>query len=69
MKNLLLFKKLKFTCLLANSMGIQELSRWRRKAVCSSCLVSLMDAKVFRGRGKPCLSRGERISPSRWKME
>lgn len=30
MKNLLLFKKLKFTCLLANSTGIQELSRWRR---------------------------------------
>lgn len=33
MKNLLLFKKLKFTCLLANSIGMQELSRWRRLQV------------------------------------
>lgn len=34
------------------------------KAAGSSCLVSLMDAEMFRGRRKPCFCRGERISPS-----
>lgn len=34
-KNLLLFKKLEeFTCVLANSIEIQELPGWRRLQVC-----------------------------------
>lgn len=66
MKNLLLFE----VYLFAGKQYRNPRAVKVEKAVGSSCLVSLMDAEMFRGRGKPCLSRGERISLSRsWKRE